>query len=252
MDPMTGRKDAETWPNPGMRRFLDFTLDSRRQLLLRGAESIRLRGRTYDVLSYLVMHAGRLVSKQELMESVWGDVAVTDDSLVQCLMEIRRALGDSHDVVKTIRGRGYLFDATVRLVAEDAVQTPGPEPSPPDAGDSVSRGDQGAPFDTPGRFRTTLVAGSLLGVGIAAIVAVSTRPTHSCVLGRTDKADTLPGRAATGEPVWRCRTGILCRWNNRRAHRESDENQSAAGDLTNVSHAIQGHAEVGRRDRARA
>ena len=59
-------------------------------------------------------HAGRLVSKRELMESVWGDVAVTDDSLVQCLMEIRRALGDCQGAVKTIRGRGYLFDATVR------------------------------------------------------------------------------------------------------------------------------------------
>jgi TolB-like protein/DNA-binding winged helix-turn-helix (wHTH) protein/Flp pilus assembly protein TadD len=172
MDPKTGRKDAETWPNPGMHSFLDFTLDSRRQLLLRGAGSIRLRGRTYDVLSYLVMHAGRLVSKRELMESVWGDVAVTDDSLVQCLIEIRRALGDSHDVVKTIRGRGYLFDATVRLVTEDAVQSPGPDPSPSDATDSVSRGDQGASSPTRGRFRTMVVAGSLLGVGIAAMVAV--------------------------------------------------------------------------------
>ncbi len=82
------------------------------------------------MLSYLVTHAGRLISKRELMESVWEDVAVTDDSLVQCLIEIRRALGDGQDVVKTIRGRGYLFDATVRLAAEEAVQTPGPELEP--------------------------------------------------------------------------------------------------------------------------
>jgi TolB-like protein/DNA-binding winged helix-turn-helix (wHTH) protein/Flp pilus assembly protein TadD len=173
MDPKTGRKDAETWPNPGMRSFLDFTLDSRRQLLLRGAESIRLRGRTYDVLSYLVMHAGRLVSKRELMESVWGNVAVTDDSLVQCLMEIRRALGDSHDVVKTVRGRGYVFDATVRLVTEDTAQTPEAGRSRSDAGDSLSPGDQGDSSPTrQRRFRTTVVAGSLLAVGIAATVAV--------------------------------------------------------------------------------
>ena len=173
MDPKTGRKDDETPPNPGMRSFLDFTLDSRRQLLLRGAESIRLRPRTYDVLSYLVTHAGRLISKRELMESVWEDVAVTDDSLVQCLMEIRRALGDGHDVVKTIRGRGYLFDATVRLVGEEAVQTQGPDPSRSDAGDSVSRGAQAASSPTrQRRFRTTLVAGSLLGAGVAAILAV--------------------------------------------------------------------------------
>ena len=173
MDPKTGRNDAETWPNPGMHSFLDFTLDSRRQLLLRGAESIRLRGRTYDVLSYLVMHAGRLVSKRELMEAVWGDVAVTDDSLVQCLIEIRRALGDGHGVVKTIRGRGYLFDATVRLIADDAAQTPGPEQRRSDAGDPVSRGDPDAAFPTRHRrFRTKLVAGSVLGVGVAAILAI--------------------------------------------------------------------------------
>ena len=47
----------------------------------------------YDVLAFLATRAGRLVPKQELMDAVWGDVAVTDDSLVQCLMEIRRALG---------------------------------------------------------------------------------------------------------------------------------------------------------------
>ena len=173
MDPKTGRKDAETWPNPGMHRFLDFTLDSRRQLLLRGAESIRLRGRTYDVLSYLVMHAGRLVSKQELMESVWGDVAVTDDSLVQCLIEIRRALGDGHDVVKTIRGRGYLFDVAVRRVAEDADQPPGSAQSRFDAGDSRTRAHPNVSVPARDhRFRKRVVAGSLLAGGIAAIAAV--------------------------------------------------------------------------------
>ena len=172
MDPKSGRKDAETWPNPGMRSFLDFTLDSRRQLLVRGAESIRLRPRTYDVLSYLVTHAGRLVGKRELMESVWQDTAVTDDSLVQCLIEIRRALGDAHDVVKTIRGRGYLFDAPVRLLTEDDVQTPGPDPGPSDAGHSVSRGDQDASLPRrQRRLRTGLVAASLLALGIAAIAA---------------------------------------------------------------------------------
>ena len=59
------------------------------------------------------MHAGRLVSKHELMEAVWGEVAVTDDSLVQCLMEIRRALGPAQDAITTVRGRGYLLDTTV-------------------------------------------------------------------------------------------------------------------------------------------
>src|SRR5207253_8549847 len=91
------------------------------QVLLRGTESLRLRPRSYDVLLHLARNAGRLVSKQELMDIVWKDVAVTDDSLVQCLMEIRRALGDAEHVVETVRGRGYLFNTEVRWTAGEAV-----------------------------------------------------------------------------------------------------------------------------------
>jgi eukaryotic-like serine/threonine-protein kinase len=94
--------------------FLNVTLDMRRQLLVRGTDEIRLRPRSFDVLSYLVRNAGRLVGKQELMDAVWADVAVTDDSLVQCLVEIRRELGKAEDRIKTVRGRGYLLDCEVR------------------------------------------------------------------------------------------------------------------------------------------
>src|SRR6266542_4378473 len=132
MDTKAGRNDAETAPNAGgqpeVYRFLDFALDLKRQLLVHGAEQIRLRPRTYDVLVYLVTHAGRVVGKAELMESVWKDVAVTDDSLVQSLMEIRRALGQAEGIVKTVRGRGYLFDTGVEIVTRDAVHASGQEP----------------------------------------------------------------------------------------------------------------------------
>ena len=40
-----------------------------------------------------------------MLDAVWGEVAVTDDSLVQCLVEIRRALGETQDVIKTVRSR---------------------------------------------------------------------------------------------------------------------------------------------------
>jgi TolB-like protein/DNA-binding winged helix-turn-helix (wHTH) protein/Flp pilus assembly protein TadD len=123
------RNHAES-SGDGRRTFAGFTLDTRRQLLLRGTEPIRLRPRTYDVLAYLVAQAGRLVSKQELMEAVWGGIAVTDDSLVQCLMEIRRVLGDRHDVVKTVRGRGYLLDATVSWSDERVSDEQDPDSTP--------------------------------------------------------------------------------------------------------------------------
>ena len=90
--------------------FAEFTLDPARAALLRNGEEIPLRQRTFEVLTHLVRNSGRLVSKQELFEAVWRDVAVTDDSLVQCLVEIRKALGDEQHRVRTVRGRGYLFE----------------------------------------------------------------------------------------------------------------------------------------------
>ena len=84
-------------------RFAGFTLDPARAALLRDGEEIPLRQRTFEVLTHLVRNSGRLVSKQELFEAVWRDVAVTDDSLVQCLVEIRKALGDEQHRVRRYR-----------------------------------------------------------------------------------------------------------------------------------------------------
>ena len=98
--------------------FGGFTLDPARAALLRNGEEIPLRRRTFDVLTYLVRNSGRLVSKQELFEALWRDVAVTDDSLVQCLVEIRKALADEQQRVRTVRGRGYLFDAAASRPSE--------------------------------------------------------------------------------------------------------------------------------------
>jgi hypothetical protein len=73
-------------------RIRGVTLDLARQVLLKNGQQLRLRTKSYEVLLYLVRHAGRVVGKQELLDAVWGGVAVTEDSLVQCLVEVRRAL----------------------------------------------------------------------------------------------------------------------------------------------------------------
>ncbi len=94
--------------------FGRFVLDPARGALLHDGTEVRLRAKSLDVLGYLVRHPGRLIGKQELMDAIWPDAAVTDDSLVQCLVEIRRALGDDQAWVHTARGRGYRFDGAVR------------------------------------------------------------------------------------------------------------------------------------------
>ena len=94
--------------------FGDFTLDRARGCLLRSGEEVKLRPKSFEVLRHLVENGGRLVSKAELMQAVWSDTAVTDDSLVQCLIEVRRALGEGgQQIVKTVPRRGYIFEAEV-------------------------------------------------------------------------------------------------------------------------------------------
>jgi TolB-like protein/tetratricopeptide (TPR) repeat protein len=79
-----------------------------------GGHSARLRPRTAAVLRCLLDHAGELVSKDHLLKEVWADLVVTENSLAQCVKEIRRALSDSGEtVLKTIPKRGYLLDAPV-------------------------------------------------------------------------------------------------------------------------------------------
>jgi DNA-binding winged helix-turn-helix (wHTH) protein/pimeloyl-ACP methyl ester carboxylesterase len=94
--------------------FDRFILDLQRCALLRGHEEIRLRPKSLDVLRYLAEHAGRLVSKEELIQAIWPTVSVTDDSLVQCIREVRRALSDTpHRIIRTVPRRGYVFAAAV-------------------------------------------------------------------------------------------------------------------------------------------
>ena len=70
----------------------------------------RLRPQTAAVLAVLLQHVGRLVERDELFRQVWGDAVVTDNSLAQCVAEIRRALGPGREGwLETAPRRGYLL-----------------------------------------------------------------------------------------------------------------------------------------------
>lgn len=95
-------------------RFGDHTLDLTRGCLQAGDRLIELRPKSFGVLAYLIEHAGRLVSKDELMEAVWPGVVVSDESLAKCVSEVRAALRDTDQrLVKTVPRRGYLLDVPV-------------------------------------------------------------------------------------------------------------------------------------------
>ena len=87
--------------------------------------SVDLRPQAFAVLRHLAEHSDRLVTKEELMQSVWPGIAVTDDSLVQCVHEIRRAfLDDGHTILKTVPKRGYRFTVPSEASMEPAASQP--------------------------------------------------------------------------------------------------------------------------------
>ena len=109
----------------GTLRYAGFAVDLDRGELRVGGAAASLRPKTFALLAYLVGHPGRLLSKDALIAAVWPDVTVTDDSLVQCVSELRAALGDDgQSVIKTVPRRGYLLDA-VPLEAIQAGQVSG-------------------------------------------------------------------------------------------------------------------------------
>ncbi|HVJ29228.1 MAG TPA: winged helix-turn-helix domain-containing protein [Gammaproteobacteria bacterium] len=105
-EPSTGRRFS----------FGEFTLDLERGALVRAGAHVDLRPKAFEVLRVLVERHGRLVTKQELLDAVWGRVVVTEGSVAKCLIEIRRALDDrSQKSIKTVPRRGYIFDEPVTI-----------------------------------------------------------------------------------------------------------------------------------------
>jgi len=91
--------------------FGRFVLDLRRGCLLFDGREITLRPKTFAVLQYLATHPGRLIGKEELLEAVWPNLVVTDDTLVQSIGELRRALGEpGARLITTVPRRGYRFE----------------------------------------------------------------------------------------------------------------------------------------------
>ncbi len=73
---------------------------------------VEIRPKSFDVLLYLCQHSGRLVEKESLVQAIWKDVCVTDDSLVQCIVDVRKALGPQNSKhLRTITRRGYMLNA---------------------------------------------------------------------------------------------------------------------------------------------
>lgn len=150
-----------------MLRFAGFELDPQRAEL-RGADGtpIKLRPKTFELLRVFATSGGRVNSKQELIEAVWPNVHVGDDSLFQCIRELRSALGDERrQLIKLAPGGGYLLATEVVAV-----------PLPPAEAAAVPVKRQRAMFGLSRQASVAVVAGLCVIVIGLAVAAPALKP----------------------------------------------------------------------------
>jgi eukaryotic-like serine/threonine-protein kinase len=104
----------------GLFQFGEFQLDPLARTLRREDEIVMLNRRAFDVLLYLVQNPGKVLTRKELLDNVWADTFVDENSLAQSISALRRALeerpGDNNYIV-TLPGRGYQFTVPVQVLA---------------------------------------------------------------------------------------------------------------------------------------
>jgi DNA-binding response OmpR family regulator len=96
---------------PGVTEASGVTIDPERRLASRDGKPLDLTAKEFDLLAYLVGNAGRVISRDEILESVWGAQRSTDSNVIEVFVcHLRNKIGDADNrIIQTIRGVGYFF-----------------------------------------------------------------------------------------------------------------------------------------------
>src|SRR5262245_57455269 len=113
-----------------MKQFHAFRLDTTNHCLWRGEERVSLTPKAFDLLRYLVEHAGRLVTQEEILQALWTDTYVNPEVVKKYILGIRKVLGDRReqpDFIRTFPKRGYQFIAPVSDHQQQPIVAPAAE-----------------------------------------------------------------------------------------------------------------------------
>jgi len=104
-------------------QFGEFSLDPQGRVLRRGQTPVALTPKAFDLLLTLIQNNGKIVTKDELMRTVWRDSFVEESNLTQTIFMVRKALDETSDrrYILTVQGQGYRF---LIPITETATQTP--------------------------------------------------------------------------------------------------------------------------------
>jgi DNA-binding winged helix-turn-helix (wHTH) protein len=151
--------------------FADCTLDTRRYELWRAGSLVPLDRQVFEVLAYLLAHADRVVTRQELFTHLWPQRFVGDAALERCITVVRRALGDNgreQRCIKTLHGLGYRFVAAVAT-------RPDAEPGPLALASPLAP----SPLHTPAAAQTAASEGAWEHKPVAVLAIELTWPAHT-------------------------------------------------------------------------
>src|SRR5277367_3440823 len=191
-------------------RFGQFVLDPARRTLSRADSTVSLTPKAFDVLLFLAQNPNRLVTKEELLQAVWGDTIVEEGNLTQYISHLRKALGDNSEdsrLIVTIARKGYQFaaDVTVTEVGDTAkqaaVQVPTAEGSLADTQAVLkSPADDTVPKALRGWRNAAVLAA--LTVILAAVIYISWRHFRGTIPPGPQKImlAVLPFENLTGDP----------------------------------------------------
>ena len=115
--------------------FEDYTFDIERRELHRGADAVSITPQVFDLLDYLIRNRERVVSKDELIGSVWNGRIVSDAALTTRLNAARNAIGDSGEeqrLLKTLPRKGFRFVGSVQETRTPAVASVATHPGEQD------------------------------------------------------------------------------------------------------------------------
>ena len=111
---------AGAWSR-SVKSFEPFRLDMANHILWRDSDPVPITPKAFDVLAYLVEHAGQVVSQDELLRALWPETFVNPEVLRKYILEVRKALGDrpnNPEFIATLPKRGYRFVAPVTDVPD--------------------------------------------------------------------------------------------------------------------------------------
>jgi TolB-like protein/DNA-binding winged helix-turn-helix (wHTH) protein len=110
--------------------FEDYTFDTERRELHRGADAVSITPQVFDLLDYLIRNRERVVSKDDLISAVWNGRIVSDAALTTRLNAARNAIGDSGEeqrLLKTLPRKGFRFVGTVQETKGPAIALTTPD-----------------------------------------------------------------------------------------------------------------------------